>query len=104
MQNAWIDALKSSYILLDLKDEFIIGSVFGCTNNTKLHECIRRDDPEQKKYVLKTMGKDMISKSNINIHNLLQEIEILRALDHPYINRLHEVYESNKYIHLVLSY
>jgi serine/threonine protein kinase len=32
------------------------------------------------------------------------EIDILRTLKHPFIIQLHEVYESNKYIHLVLSY
>lgn len=35
---------------------------------------------------------------------MLQEIDILRKLKHPYIISLYEVYESNKYIHLVLSY
>ena len=35
---------------------------------------------------------------------MLLEIDILRKLKHPFIIGLHEVYESNKYIHLVLSY
>jgi serine/threonine protein kinase len=35
---------------------------------------------------------------------VLQEIDILRKLKHPFIITLYEVYESEKYIHLVLSY
>ena len=30
------------------------------------------------------------------------EIEVLRKLEHPNITELYEVYESGKYIHLVL--
>ena len=32
------------------------------------------------------------------------EIDILRKLKHPYIIQLHEVFESPKYVHLVLAY
>lgn len=35
---------------------------------------------------------------------MVQEIEILRKLKHKGIIDLHEVYESTKYMHLVLSY
>lgn len=36
--------------------------------------------------------------------SVLQEIDIMRDLDNPYIIKLYEVYESTKYIHLVLDY
>jgi serine/threonine protein kinase len=32
------------------------------------------------------------------------EIDILRNIDHEYIIKLYEVYESDKYIHLVFEY
>jgi len=35
---------------------------------------------------------------------MLCEIDILRALNHQYVIKLYEVYESDKYIHLVFDY
>mmetsp|Transcript_20843 Transcript_20843/g.32156 ORF Transcript_20843/g.32156 Transcript_20843/m.32156 type:complete len:268 (-) Transcript_20843:1852-2655(-) len=64
---------------------------------------MRRGDPDQKKYALKTIEKSGIKKCKRNIQSVLQEIDILRMLKHPYIIELYEVYESNKYIHLVLQ-
>ena len=89
---------------MDVKDEFDIGAELGRGNFAKVHECTRRNDPTQKKYALKTMEKKAIKNCKRNMQSVLQEIDIMRALDHPYAIKLYEVYESNKYIHLVLSY
>jgi calcium-dependent protein kinase len=69
-----------------------------------VHSCTRQSDPEGQKYALKTIEKSGIKKCKRNIQSVLMEIDILRTLKHPFIIKLHEVYESNKYIHLVLCY
>ena len=104
VQKDWIEALKSSCILMDVKEEFDIGAELGRGNFAKVHECTRWSDPTKKKYALKTMEKKAIKNCKRNMQSVLQEIDIMRALDHPYAIKLYEVYESNKYIHLVLSY
>ena len=35
---------------------------------------------------------------------MLCEIDILRVMNHEYVIRLYEVYESEKYIHLVFDF
>ena len=50
------------------------------------------------------MEKKEIKSCKRNMQSVLQEIDIMRALNHPYVIKLHEVYESNKYIHLVLDH
>ena len=45
VQKAWIEALKSSCILLDVKEEFEIGELLGRGNFASVHECTRRSDP-----------------------------------------------------------
>lgn len=91
-------------ILLDLKDEFKMGDLLGRGNFAKVHSCTRKGDPDETKYALKTIEKANIKKCQRNIQSVLQEIDILRKLQHSHVIKLHEVYESNKYIHLVLSY
>jgi len=103
--NEWIEALKDTVIFLDLKDEFLLGPLLGRGNFAKVHSCTRKSDTEgETKYALKTIEKSGIKKCKRNIMSVLQEIDILRKLKHPFIIKLHEVYESTKYIHLVLSY
>jgi serine/threonine protein kinase len=39
-----------------------------------------------------------------NLVSMQKEISILRKIDHPNVIKLHEVYESDLYVHLVLEY
>jgi hypothetical protein len=41
----WIEAFKTTAILLDLKDEFSIGELLGRGNFAKVHSCTRWSDP-----------------------------------------------------------
>ena len=50
---------------------------------------------------IKTMTKKKVATST---EALQREIRILFALDHPNIIRLHEVFEDDKYMHLVTEY
>lgn len=46
----------------------------------------------------------MVMKTPENIESVLTEIAVLRQLENPGVIGVHEVYESKKYIHLVLPY
>lgn len=46
----------------------------------------------------------MVRKDPKRIDNIFNEIESLRKLKHPFIIELYEIYESNKYVHLILEY
>jgi len=105
--------LKPSVVLLDLKEAFKISKLLGRGNFARVHLCNRIGD-ETKFYALKTMEKASIKKCRRNIvsfllFNLLQnsvllEIDVLRKMKHPNVIELYEVYESSKYIHLLLPY
>ena len=45
-----------------------------------------------------------VKKSNRSIQALMNEMDILRDTEHPNIMKLHEVYESSKFIFLILDY
>jgi serine/threonine protein kinase len=72
--------LKSSCILLDLKEEFNLGPLLGRGNFAKVHSCTRKDDDNEEKYALKTIEKSGIKKCKRNIQSVLHEIDILREL------------------------
>jgi serine/threonine protein kinase len=67
----------------------MLGPILGKGNFAKVHSCNRKDDPEEKKYALKTIEKAGIKKCKRNIMSVLQEIDILRDLKHEFIIELH---------------
>ena len=95
--------MKRFVVLLDLKEEFVIGKLLGRGNFAKVHLCHRQKDPKTK-YALKTMQKSALHKSRRNIQSVLTEIDVLRSIEHPNVIQLYETYESTKYIHLLLPY
>lgn len=40
----WISAFKDSVILIDLKEDYMIGQMIGKGNFAKVHLCKRKDD------------------------------------------------------------
>jgi hypothetical protein len=75
---------------LFFNDDLIEGSVKICTHKiTKVH------------YALKTLEKLRIKDDGYD--KLKEEIKIMQGLDHPHILRLHEVYENEDAIYLVLE-
>lgn len=65
----WVNKLKQYVILLDLKEEFMIGRLLGRGNFAKVHICHRRSDMGTK-YALKTMQKSFVQKNKRNIVSL----------------------------------
>lgn len=62
--DAWIDKLKDSAILVDLKDDYTVGSLIGKGNFAKVHLCRRKTD--DKSFALKSVEKALIRKSRRN--------------------------------------
>ena len=66
VRDNWINGMKRFVILLDLKEEFVIGRLLGHGNFAKVHLCTRKTD-QNTKYALKTMQKSALNKSKRNI-------------------------------------
>ena len=58
-REGWIQALKQYVVLLDLKEEFLVGRLLGKGNFAKVHLCNRKTD-KTSSYALKTMQKSVL--------------------------------------------
>lgn len=54
------------------------------------------------KFAIKTLKKDLINDHALQ--SLIEEVSILRELDHPNIVKYFETYEDNHYMHIVMEY
>lgn len=100
--NEWITYLKLFVVLTDLKEDYKMQKILGRGNFAQVNLADNRHTKLQ--YALKSVDKHKLKKNKRNVTSLMLEIDILREIDHKHIIKLYEVYDKDKYIHLVLEY
>lgn len=69
-----MEKLKDSVILVDLKEDYTIGSLLGKGNFAKVHMCRRKLD--EKSFALKSIEKALIRKSKRNAVIIILNFDI----------------------------
>ena len=98
----WLDALSKVAVLTDLEEDYAIIKEIGCGTYAKVY--LAQDVQDHKQYAVKSISKEAVLSSNRTATALISEIHIMRRLDHPFLLKLHKVYENDKFIHLILDY
>ncbi len=101
-QDEWVEKLRKTCISFNLSYRYSFDKLLGKGSFAKVHKAIKKRDG--KEYAIKTIEKAKIFEHTRNLQSMEREIEILRMLNHPSIIKLHEVYENDLYIHIVLEY
>ncbi|KAJ0391489.1 hypothetical protein P43SY_010270 [Pythium insidiosum] len=84
-----------------LVEKYKIGRVIGEGNFSIVKECSRKSDGER--FAVKCINKAALNPKDRA--NLVQEINILKELDHPHIIKLFDVYEDDRDMcYLVMEY
>ncbi len=87
----WIEVIKDSVILVDLKDDYIIAQMIGKGNFAKVHLCKRKAD--ERTFALKSVEKTLIRKSKRNSVTIGFLLIIIIELN-TFRNRYLEKYRS----------
>ncbi len=87
----WIEVIKDSVILVDLKDDYIIAQMIGKGNFAKVHLCKRKAD--ERTFALKSVEKTLIRKSKRNSVTIGFLLIIIIELN-TFRNRYLEEYRS----------
>jgi len=98
----WMTYLKSVCILPNMRKNYKVVEKLDKGNFGTIYLGVRESDNKQ--FAIKTISKKLLLKRQMNIDKLVSEIKILRLMNHPRIMKLHEVYESNTHVHLVMEY
>ena len=81
--------------LSNVKEKYKILEILGTGSYGTVRKCKDRQTGEM--YACKTIKKAKVD----NVQNLRREISILETVDHPNIIKFMDVFEDEKYIHLV---
>ena len=98
----WLSWLSKVAILSDLEEDYVIIKEIGIGNSAKVY--LAQDIQELKEYAIKSINKEAIISNSRSISALINEIKVMRRLNHPFLITLYRVYENEKYIHLILDY
>jgi serine/threonine protein kinase len=98
----WFQQLKKVCILSHLKAKYNRRELLGKGTFAKVYYATRKKD--KTKFAIKNVKKKFLYQTMNNMKCLIKGIRALRCLDHPNIIKLHEIYESANYIHIVLEY
>lgn len=79
--------------------EYVVGKTLGCGMTSKVKLVTRKRDGCP--FAMKRIRKDSFSERPILEQKVQREISLLRALDHPSILKLIDVYESTHHIFLI---
>ena len=101
-RDKWISSLANICIQDTIKTKYDPIRFLGNGSFAKVYLATRKGD--KKEFAIKKINKNRLFKSVSSIKALMNEIEIMRVLNHPNITKLYEVYETNNYIYLVIEF
>ncbi|CAG9319145.1 unnamed protein product [Blepharisma stoltei] len=98
----WLDCLSKICIKNDIEDdyEFVKEIGKGGFADVRLAKEIESDEM----FAIKGICKAKVMEFGKNFDPIVDEIQIMRSLNHPNIVKLHRVYESETHVYLVLDY
>ncbi|CAG9310529.1 unnamed protein product [Blepharisma stoltei] len=97
----WLTCLSKIGIMTDIKNDYDFKKVLGAGTFAQVYLATQVETSQD--YAVKSIEKALIQTKK-NFLLLVNEIEILRTLNHPNIIKLHGIYESEHHVHMVLDY
>ena len=98
----WLMALSQVAIMPEFEEDYAIIKEIGKGNYATVY-CVH-DLEFNKKFAVKQISKEVVSKSSRGASAVISEIEIMRKINHPRIVKLYKVYENENFVSLVLDF
>ena len=100
--DAWVGAFTKVLIRTDIHERFKIHKTIGMGTTAKVY--LATEVSTKAKFAIKGFNKEFYGKREKGRQSLLNEIAILRKLDHQNISKLHEVHETENSVYLVFDH
>ncbi|CAD8163793.1 unnamed protein product [Paramecium octaurelia] len=97
----WKSHFRLKCIMNNFHDAFSVSKMIGKGSFAKVYSATKKENNNQ--YAIKAFSKSYMSQQSKGIESLLNEIKVMRKLNHPNIVKLHEVHETTNSIYFVLD-
>ena len=97
----WLERLKKYCIMNNFFSDFSAVCVLGKGNFAKVYKV--KSKMSGKLFAAKIFEKTELNKSTKLKKAIVSELKILRMIDHPYILKMHQVYEGEEHIYLLFE-
>ncbi|CAG9311624.1 unnamed protein product [Blepharisma stoltei] len=86
----------------NFNDEYEIGDMLGSGKFSTVYQC--RERRSQNLRAVKIISKGALAEDQKSTVNKLQEISIMKKLDHPNILKVYQIFEDHKNFYIIMEY
>jgi len=100
--NKWSDKLKKYTIQIDFYKHYELDELLGDGTFSKVYGGYNLST--SKRVAVKVVRKIHLKYNKLLLKSMVNEIQILQNIEHKYIIRIYDVYETQKHINMVFEY
>lgn len=93
--------MRKVCLLENFHDAFMVSKLIGKGSFAKVYLATRKENNQQ--YAIKAFSKSFMQSQHKGIESLLNEMQVMRKLNHPNIVKLHEVHETANSVYFVVD-
>ncbi|CAD8063586.1 unnamed protein product [Paramecium primaurelia] len=97
----WKSHFRRYAILNNFHEAFLVLKIIGKGNFAKVYQATKKENNTQ--YAIKAFSKEYMLQQSKGIESMLNEIKLMRRLNHPNIVKLYEVHETTNSVYFVLD-
>ncbi|CAD8197215.1 unnamed protein product [Paramecium pentaurelia] len=101
LYDQWKQHLRKVCLLENFHDAFMVSKLIGKGSFAKVYLATRKENNQQ--YAIKAFSKSFMQQQHKGIESLLNEMQVMRKLNHPNIVKLHEVHETTNSVYFVVD-
>ena len=98
-RDEWVTILQHYSTVIPIEEDYVMGRELGRGRFSVVHECVNKMTNQH--YAVKVIDKTTIEQEEKAL--LRTEIAVLKLVEHPNIIKMHALYESRKYIYIVME-
>lgn len=98
----WLSNLIGLTIMVDLENDYAIIKQIGKGNFATVY--LAEETESHAQFAIKFIDKEHVYHFPGGVGAVLSEVVIMKKINHPYVIKLHRIYEDENYVYLVLEY
>ncbi|CAD8116784.1 unnamed protein product [Paramecium sonneborni] len=101
LYDQWKQHFRRVCLLENFHEAFMVSKLIGKGSFAKVYLATKKENNQQ--FAIKAFSKSFMQQQHKGIESLLNEMQVMRKLNHPNIVKLHEVHETTNSVYFVVD-